>query len=45
MTSSVILGMVVTMFPEPREQASAIGIFTFVAFRRRFGRACSRAAC
>ena len=29
--SAVILGMVVTMFPEPREQAKAIGIFTFVA--------------
>jgi EmrB/QacA subfamily drug resistance transporter len=31
MTSAVILGMVVTMFPEPREQAKAIGIYTFVA--------------
>jgi MFS family permease len=27
----VILGMIVTMFPEPREQAKAIGIYTFVA--------------
>src|ERR687898_420597 len=26
-----MLGMVVTMFPEPREQARAIGIYTFVA--------------
>ena len=25
MTSAVILGMIVTMFPEPREQARAIG--------------------
>ena len=31
MASSVILGMIVTMFPEPREQAKAIGIFGFVA--------------
>ncbi len=31
MTSSVILGMIVTMFPEPREQAKAIGVFSFVA--------------
>src|SRR5687767_8012922 len=29
--SAVILGMIVTMFPEPREQAKAIGIFAFVA--------------
>ncbi|MBO0704973.1 MAG: DHA2 family efflux MFS transporter permease subunit [Candidatus Dormibacteraeota bacterium] len=31
MTSAVILGMIVTMFPEPREQARAIGVFSFVA--------------
>ncbi len=31
MTSSVILGMIITMFPDPREQASAIGVFSFVA--------------
>src|SRR5436190_2550938 len=31
MTSAVILGMVVTMFPEPRHQARAIGVFSFVA--------------
>ncbi len=31
MTSAVILGMLVTMFPEPREQAKAIGVFAFVA--------------
>ncbi|HVO53299.1 MAG TPA: MFS transporter [Solirubrobacterales bacterium] len=31
LTSSVILGMIVTMFPEPREQAKAIGIYSFVA--------------
>jgi len=30
MTSAVILGMVVTMFSERREQATAIGIFSFV---------------
>ncbi len=31
LTSSVILGAIVTMFPEPKEQARAIGVFTFVA--------------
>jgi EmrB/QacA subfamily drug resistance transporter len=31
MASAVILGMIVTMFPEPREQAKAIGIYGFVA--------------
>ena len=31
MTSAVILGMVVTMFGEPRERARAIGIYSFVA--------------
>src|SRR5436853_2765468 len=31
MTSAVILGMIVTMFPQPREQAKAIGVFAFVA--------------
>jgi EmrB/QacA subfamily drug resistance transporter len=31
LTSAVILGMIVTMFPEPKEQAKAIGIYTFVA--------------
>jgi EmrB/QacA subfamily drug resistance transporter len=31
MASAVILGMIVTMFPEPAEQAKAIGIFSFVA--------------
>ncbi len=31
MTSSVILGMIVAMFPEPRDQAKAIGVFAFVA--------------
>ena len=30
-TSAVILGMIVTMFPEPGEQAKAIGIYAFVA--------------
>src|SRR5436305_2456216 len=31
MTSAVILGVIVTMFPEPREQAKAIGVYSFVA--------------
>ena len=31
LSSSVILGMIITMFPEPREQAKAIGVFSFVA--------------
>src|SRR3954453_13893201 len=31
MTSAVILGMIFTMFPEPREQAKAMGVFSFVA--------------
>src|SRR6202165_4895105 len=30
-SSAVILGMVVTMFPEPAERAKAIGVFSFVA--------------
>ena len=31
LTSAVILGMIVMMFPEPREQARAIGVYGFVA--------------
>jgi EmrB/QacA subfamily drug resistance transporter len=31
MASAVILGMIVTMFPEPKEQAKAIGVYSFVA--------------
>jgi EmrB/QacA subfamily drug resistance transporter len=31
MTSAVILGMIVTMFPKQREQAKAIGVYGFVA--------------
>jgi EmrB/QacA subfamily drug resistance transporter len=31
LTSAVILGMIVTMFPEPRERARAIGVYAFVA--------------
>ena len=31
LTSAVILGMIVTMFPEPRERATAIGVYSFVA--------------
>ena len=30
-TSAVILGMIVTLFPRPDEQAKAIGVFSFVA--------------
>jgi EmrB/QacA subfamily drug resistance transporter len=31
MTSAVILGMIVTMFPQPGDQAKAIGVYSFVA--------------
>src|SRR5262245_58343237 len=31
LTSAVILGMIVTMFPEPGERAKAIGVYGFVA--------------
>src|SRR3712207_1222513 len=31
MASAVVLGMIVTMFPEPRDQAKAIGIYSSVA--------------
>ncbi len=31
MASAVILGLIVTMFPQPAEQAKAIGVFSFVA--------------
>jgi EmrB/QacA subfamily drug resistance transporter len=31
LTAAVILGMIVTMFPEPKEQAKAIGVYGFVA--------------
>jgi EmrB/QacA subfamily drug resistance transporter len=31
LTSSVILGMIVTLFPEPGEQGRAIGVYSFVA--------------
>jgi EmrB/QacA subfamily drug resistance transporter len=31
LTSAVVLGMIVTMFPEPKEQAKAIGVYGFVA--------------
>src|SRR3954466_2149429 len=31
LTSAVILGMIVTLFPAPGEQAKAIGIYSFVA--------------
>ena len=31
LSSAVVLGMIVKMFPEPREQAKAIGVYGFVA--------------
>jgi EmrB/QacA subfamily drug resistance transporter len=31
LTSAVVLGMIVTMFPEPKEQSRAIGVYGFVA--------------
>jgi len=31
LTSAVILGMIVTLFPAPRERARAIGVYSFVA--------------
>src|SRR5215468_12090824 len=31
LTSAVILGMIVTMFPEPKDMAKAIGVYGFVA--------------
>jgi EmrB/QacA subfamily drug resistance transporter len=31
LASAVLLGMIVTMFPEPKEQAKAIGVYAFVA--------------
>src|SRR6185295_13332639 len=31
LTSAVILGMIVTMFPDPRDQAKALGVYAFVA--------------
>jgi EmrB/QacA subfamily drug resistance transporter len=30
-SNAAILGVIVTMFPEPREQAKAIGVYTFIA--------------
>ena len=40
LSSAVILGMIVTMFPQPGEQAKAIGVFSL----RRLGRRVDRAA-
>jgi EmrB/QacA subfamily drug resistance transporter len=31
LTSAVILGMIVTLFPQPADQAKAIGVYSFVA--------------
>ena len=42
MTSAVILGMIVTMFPEPREQAKAIGVYALRRLRGRLDRAARR---
>ena len=44
MTSAVVLGMIVTMFPEPRDQAKAIGVFASSP-RPAARSACSPAAC
>ena len=35
MATSVVLGMIITMFPKPREQARAFGFYGFVALGRR----------
>ena len=44
LASAVTLGMIVTMFPQPREQAKALGVYGFV--RPQAGRsACWPAAC
>ena len=42
LTSGVILGMIVTMFPKPGDQARAIGVYSFVAAGRRVDRAARR---
>ena len=42
LASAVILGMIVTMFPEPGEQAKAIGVFSFVASCGRVDRPAGR---
>ena len=44
LTSAVILGMIVTMFPEPREQAKAIGVYGFVASPAARSGCCRRRA-
>jgi EmrB/QacA subfamily drug resistance transporter len=31
MASAVVLGMIITMFPRPKEQARAVGVYAFVA--------------
>ena len=40
--SAVTLGMIVTMFPEPRDQAKAIGVYGFVASAGRLDRPARR---
>ena len=42
MTSAVILGMIVTMFPSPAERAKAIGVYSFVAAAGGVDRAARR---
>ncbi len=42
LSSAVILGMIVTMFPSGREQAKAIGVFSFVGLGRRVVGAAAR---
>ena len=42
LSSAVILGMIVTMFPRRGEQAKAIGVFSFVGLGRRVDRAAGR---
>ena len=44
MTSAVILGMIVTMFPRPAEQAKAIGVYASSP-QPEARSACSPAAC
>jgi cyanate permease len=42
MTSAVILGMIVTMFPKPAEQAKAIAVYSFRCGGRRSPRSATR---
>ena len=42
LTSAVILGMIVTMFPEPREQAKAIGVYIPAEWRDQHSRGAAK---